>query len=433
MLSSQYFSLPLLTRDQARTLCASHVQPNRHKRRRIHPTEKEDLTGTNEHAKPDEARESPVIEARNARPISSSAITADPESAEQYRVAGYSGNEPLPVHFPHRSLDTDTQPPRNSSPNSEANLHGGLSQLSPPLFISTSSHVTSLRLHHLSVLTTVMYRCLLEGDYTRAGRAWGLLLRTEMRSRAVDLRPDGRWGIGAEVLLREGLPSEVNQDLDESSDSDMDDVGKPTAKDRPISGTWFNREGFAKAKEYYERLILQYPYDKRWASKVNSLHFYLAMFGLWIYVTQQEREKGWTRIAQGPAEDVAWDQEQPSPETAEEIRGRELLEAESIASRMDELVLSPPYLDSPELWHLRGMVALWMADLYLPAVSAFSEGGDKDIDGPVGNAHGTDLARRNDELNRAKSAFQKAHSTGGSVWEGFSRLAHNVEDYTEDV
>src|SRR5690242_3199393 len=37
----------------------------------------------------------------------------------------------------------------------------------------------NLRRRHLDVLSTVMHTCLLQGDYDRAGRAWGMILRTQ--------------------------------------------------------------------------------------------------------------------------------------------------------------------------------------------------------------------------------------------------------------
>ncbi|KAI9795109.1 MAG: hypothetical protein M1816_000131 [Peltula sp. TS41687] len=443
MPSSQYFSVPLPARDRVRTLRASHDPSRRNKcRRRANPTEEaeDEDGGLSDGANNGPSTPAPAVDAQPTR-TPWSALTTDADTVAQYRVAGYSGLEaPLPSHFPHRGgLDCKT---RAMTRNDTANE---LSKLGPPLFVPAPSlHPKSLALQHLSVLTAVMYRCLLEGEYTRAGRAWGMLLRTEMRGRAIDLRSEGRWGIGAEVLLREARrPSEEvghdredddDDDADSSDNSDVDDADKPkAARDRSRPGSWFTREGFKRAKEYYERLILQYPYDKRWAHKVNSLHFYLAMFGLWIYMTQQEREERTTRITRSSAGDVAWDQEQTGSDSAEEIRERELLEAESIASRMDELMLSPPYLDSPELWHLRGMVALWMADLHLPTVSALPQGDDEDIDPRQRYVRGTDLTRRNDELNRAESAFQKVRATGGAVWEGSGHIMHDVREITEDV
>ena len=68
---------------------------------------------------------------------------------------------------------------------------------------SSQTEASNLRRTHLNVLSTVMHRCLQDRDYDRAGRAWGMILRTQAtHGNAVDLRNHGRWGIGAEILLR---------------------------------------------------------------------------------------------------------------------------------------------------------------------------------------------------------------------------------------
>ena len=51
-----------------------------------------------------------------------------------------------------------------------------------------------------------------------------------------------------------------------------------------------------------------------------------------------------------------------------EVRAKELEQAQQIAARMDEIIVSPPYSDSPELLELRGMISLWIADLFVLSV-----------------------------------------------------------------
>ena len=457
MHSSLYFSLPLPSRKQPKTLRVSRNRARKRKRREDEvPERAEDgrLEDDRQAVVPDHDPSHPSTTVAGARPR----LTAGgdiSEDAEQYRVAGYTAaGERLPDCFPHRSLDVTREDKKARMRNVDTGVQRALSELSPPLFLPqkltaggkatvTSTPTTDLRRHHMSVLTTIMQRCLLDGDYDRAGRAWAMILRTDVRGKAPDLRGEGRWGIGPEILLRQDHQSEreeLSQDPDEASTVDLDDG--PEDLDAPRSmgdaAALYTKEGFSKAKEYYERLILEYPYHRRWTSTVNSLDFYPAMFGLWIYATHQERAKRWEAAVGDQDETLRSEPEQPGRDMAEEMRGRELLGAELIASRMDEVLLSPPHSDSPELWHLRGMVALWMADLCLPAISTHAASNrDENSKSSVDNSpqgrlrpsdaghHEDELARRNDELDRARSAFQKVRLMGGSVWEGVNELPHD--------
>lgn len=46
-----------------------------------------------------------------------------------------------------------------------------------------------------------------------------------------------------------------------------------------------------------------------------------------------------------------------------QIRQKTLDRAQEIAARLEELLVSPPYIDNSRFWKLRGMVALWIEDL----------------------------------------------------------------------
>ncbi|KAG9804556.1 hypothetical protein KCU77_g22706, partial [Aureobasidium melanogenum] len=113
---------------------------------------------------------------------------------DPYRVAGWPENMPLPGHsFPHAPAvkPTSRQPSSN-------NLQKELAALKPPLYVPPPGEqdtTSSLRRHHLGVLTTILHTSLLKHDFVRAGRAWGMILRTNILGRPLDVRTHGRWGI----------------------------------------------------------------------------------------------------------------------------------------------------------------------------------------------------------------------------------------------
>ncbi|KAL1968590.1 hypothetical protein VTN77DRAFT_1800 [Rasamsonia byssochlamydoides] len=356
--SASLFSLPLAPWQQPQSVRTTKFEPR--KRRR----------GEDEWGDEDESEEEVQDVASGPEMTTgSSALVLSPEEAHQYRIAGQPFDQELPGgNFPHAAavaVDKSGRKPRK-------NYNKKLSSLSPPLYVPQSAAQQGiLRLQHLAVVTAILHRCLLEGDYVRAGRAWGLILREEIAGRAIDVRNEGRWGIGAEILLRRD--SRINQPT--SSPRDNQTISGPRS--------FFTRKGFEEAKAYYERLILQYPYRKASPESVSSLDFYPVMFGLWIYVVQEESNIARERLqdrddkaSESLSEeddamsesDLAGEQSKGKSNLIAEIRSKELEEAQQIAARMDELLVSPPYSDSPELLRLRGMVALWVGDLFVSSV-----------------------------------------------------------------
>ena len=219
------------------------------------------------------------------------------------------------------------------------------------------SDLVGLRKQHLAVVIAILHRSLLAGNYVRAGRAWGMLLRAEAEGRSMDVRKYGRWGIGAEILLfretqlkRKRTEPEGPEEHEKYHPATRDNFG---AHQNPP--TLFSQEGFSKAKDYYERLILQYPYRKTMPNATSSMQFYPAMFGLWIYAVQETHKSILTGDDGRSADHESIN--------SRKIRVMTLQSASEIAIRLDELLVSPPYSDQAELWRLRGMVALWTADL----------------------------------------------------------------------
>ena len=292
-------------------------------------------------------------------------LVLTPNESHQYRIAGLSVDQELPGgNFPHAPAKDEPRTRRNLP----SQLLKDLAALSSPVYPPQSAaHQGNLRLQHLAVLTAILHRCLLQRDYTRAGRAWGLILREEFRGLSVDVRNEDRWGIGAEILLRRGpQDGSTNTPLSQHHPSGDDDR-------TPLP---FTKKGFAEAKEYYEKLILNHPYSKTTPHAISALHFYPAMFGLWVYVAQEESNIARRDLVlddNGSSEELSdeedssldLEQRQESKKRAlvATIRAQELEQAQQIGTRMDSLLSSPPYSDSPELLELRGMVSLWTGDL----------------------------------------------------------------------
>jgi RNA polymerase I specific initiation factor len=343
-----------------------------------------------------------------------------------------------------------------------------------------------LRIQHLGVLTTILHRCLLEGDIPRASRAWAMLLRAQVNGKGINIRSSGYWGIGAELLIRSGeKPARerraFREDEGESSESDAEDSGDDDEakswKDAKYgeSERWGTAYGLEKAKDYYERLILQHPYKRQYHDSVNSLDFWPAMLSCEIYGIQFEQKEALRKLtAEEESDDVVMaDISSEEGENAtmddpdayfaarerrethqreiiwkrrEEIRQTALVASEKIAARMDELMTTPPFSDSHVLQRLRGMLALFIGDLSVPALFQAEGQDSEDLDESDGGRrdrwaaggerladrrllerqrraeHERGLAKQAEEVEKARKAFEKIQKDGGRIGVEMGRI-----------
>ena len=235
------------------------------------------------------------------------------------------------------------------------------------------SSSTGFRRQHVAALTTILHRGILEGDYVRAGRAWGILLRIEVKGRFMDVRTSDQWGLGAEILCRRR-----SQPIEKTSNQRRSLIFEDNSRKQPLftSEQWFSSEGFDLARSYFERLILQHPYRKQFRSAVGALDFYPAMFGLWIYSEQERYELSLKSFREA---DAKLTQELSEPEHTgkgdpsthshttthseeKRIKKAYLRRGQQIAARLNELLASPPFSDNRRLQDLKTMVNRWIGD-----------------------------------------------------------------------
>lgn len=279
-------------------------------------------------------------------PVSLTSLTAN--QAAQYHLAGADPSDGLPdAPFPHH-------------PKSEIKTQ--VSQNDVASSLPKDPEKVSLRQRHLSVLTTIMHHSLLKGDYQRAGRAWGMLLRSgptavRLDMTTMDLHSEGRWEIAAEILLRRDSPIFQSSDWN-NLDRDSFRHNSPA----------FTETGLRAARDLYERLIVQFPIHPN--RKNTHIDFYLAMFSLWIYEVTEKAESERQRIEQHNGMDEA-SQRSLSDSMSEDgprfelhqVLVNEVQGARRIANRLDDLISSPPYDKDPGLLRLRSSVSAWVRDL----------------------------------------------------------------------
>lgn len=300
----------------------------------------------------------------------------------------------FPPSFPHHIAET-------APSMSKGRISDELVTLNPPLYVAagrlstaTSRKAfsrTGLRQHHFNTITAILHKCLSEGDYIRAGRAWANLLRAEQIGHSMDLRTNDRWGVGAEILMR--CESQMAQ---KTLDHDYIDVSSST------SNLKVKAESMEKAKEYYERIVLQYPYRKAFPNATGPLSFSIAMFSLWIYTVKECSSIALMAVGSSDKDiddtdaeanddserSSASDVELDRYRKREQIKRDTLQSAREIANQIDGLLASPPYSDNARLRKLCGEIALWTTDLSVATIfSSYgsSTNGD-DEDSAVGQS-----------------------------------------------
>ena len=279
---------------------------------------------------------------------------------------------------------------------SRGQISDELATLKPPLYVApwrlpntTAENMlgsTGLRQHHLNIITAILHRCLSEGDYIRAGRAWAMLLRAEQSGHSVDLRTHDRWGVGAEILLQR-----ESQIVQKTLTHKAAEIWSSTADSN------VRAESMEKAKEYYEWVVLQYPYRKAFPKATGSLDFSTALLSLWIYSVKEQAstallafgssakniEETDSEVNDDCQRSFAPDTELDRYRNYEQIRRETLQSAQEIGARLDGLLVAPPYSDFAKFWKLRGEVSLWIADLSVPSVFSSSSssisGYDEDL------------------------------------------------------
>ncbi|RMZ76621.1 hypothetical protein DV738_g4806, partial [Chaetothyriales sp. CBS 135597] len=282
---------------------------------------------------------------RSASPSEQYSAVLSPQERVQRDLASYSLVADLPPKpFPHSA-------PKSGRERLLLGRHAHTG--------SNEARHSSLKAQHVAAMTAVLHRCMQHRDYSRASRALGLLLRTDVGGRPIDIRAAGYWSIGAEILLCGG----------------GDAHGPQPAPRMP-----FTRRGFAAAKAFYETLIIQHPFHKPSPHSISALDFYLALFSLWIYVVQAEA------VEQQDALDADQDAD-PSLDYLSRLQQAtrtQLRQANEIADRMERCMSSAPFSSSQELLRMRAMLALWQSDLNdalhdgWSAVGADLAGGDDD-------------------------------------------------------
>jgi hypothetical protein len=352
----QYFTTQLGGHQQtAHSLRASNYRPTKKRRR--------------SEEQPDSSSPEPGAGADSTIKAHPYASSHDSLETAQLRVAGLlpEDDSSIPsLPFPHAPARVAKERYGASRIQEEiakppARLYA-VSALSKGDSVNRQSETTSLRKAHLNVLSTVMHRCLLEGDWERAGRAWGMLLRTQVAGgQPVDPRNHGRWGIGAEILLRtEPRAASVNNDAMQPEAQFSDQA-------------MFSQEGFELAREYFERLIIQHPNRKTTPHSIDERTFYPAMFSLWIFEVCEKSKRSRKQIQSSAQQRRSRSTSRESVHgdySSDDLRAREdavqveeLTRAMEIAERLDQLVASPPFDRQASLLHLRGHVCLWISVL----------------------------------------------------------------------
>ncbi len=297
-------------------------------------------------------------------------LSHPPSLLQQFAVAGQPIDQALPSAtypaFPHRPLPA----PRAAS---VADDDGADESDDDPEQVRRKdlwdkSRVAVLRRNaqydqQLGGLIGHVEKGLATGDVARAKRAFGLLVRSKIRGKLVDLRHNELWALGAEVLLREAtLPPGAGDDM-------------------PV----LTEDGMRRVRAYYDGLIRQHPYHKQHPDATSSLHFYRAKFAHEVDFVYRAQRQALQRLEAEGGDDQGMDLDPPGYGAEEydaqssayldressllpeknKLRERALGRMHEIAAEMSNVMAKAPFSTDHELLRLRAVAELYMADLSL--------------------------------------------------------------------
>ncbi|TLD30751.1 hypothetical protein PspLS_02892 [Pyricularia sp. CBS 133598] len=378
-------------------------------------------------------------------------LSYTPTVLSQLHLAGHSDADLLPStavpDFPHRPLlreklsrgQSSSSPPET---NDDEEVRGKDAKRR-----QNAEHAHRVAERHLGVLTALIHRSLEEGDIARAKRAFGLLVRSEIWGASVDLRKNGYWALGAEILMREDerppSPSGAEaggEEEDNAMRSDDDVVDKEEA----IPCRWGRASNMPAVREYFRSLISQYPWNRFHPRSMSALSFWPALLGCELYNTWIEQVRALKRLeieaedwslvddtneegahdGSGAVDSAYLKLQRRKREARDAIRLEALRQMRDVARSMDDLMIAPPYSTSHEILRLRGMIALYMADLVVPPRPR-TEGEEHEA-----------KVQRGTEMDRARHRFRKIIEDGGEVerWVGdfVSRSTDDEDEEDED-
>ncbi|KAF9881380.1 hypothetical protein CkaCkLH20_01530 [Colletotrichum karsti] len=265
---------------------------------------------------------------------------------------------------------------------------------------------------HFRPLVRAIYGFLDNGDVPNAKRAFGILTRSHVYGKPVDLRRNNYWALGAEILMREG--------------------GGVAAHSQEAEAEAYPAENIPRVREYFQDLIQRYPYNFKWRKAISAVDFWPALLSYEVYQLHVRQTASLRRLeheaedweddsfqensvgsghdgltmddSELVAEGPAWHshaRDRRLRQAKDQIRLRALDGLREVAGRMDDLLEDRPYSTNPELLRLRGMVSLYIGDLLIPAYT--------EKEGQVEEA----TARRGAENNNARNSFQRMMEHGG--------------------
>ncbi|KAL1874509.1 hypothetical protein Daus18300_003528 [Diaporthe australafricana] len=342
---------------------------------------------------------------------------------KQLRTAGLTADDLLPSNyipdFPHRPIrPSHQQQQQKPDDDDDHDADGSASDGSgadddDPAKERQRQRMRDAQAQQLGFLTNVVLRLLEEGDVPRAKRAFGLLRRSKVRGRPVDLRKDALWSLGAEILMRDGevrsrsvMPEEEAGPRAAAGEGGEAAAGRDDGageRATPTARRWGSASNMPQLRAYLESLVRQYPYNRLHPRSISDLDFHPVLFSCEVYNTWVGHRHALERLE---GESEAWSDDDLDLDIMPEMidmpdyndgngdgdggRGREEeenyltgrerrlrgakaalgLQAMSamrdVAARMDALMENTPYSRSAELLRLRGMVALYIGDLSVP-------------------------------------------------------------------
>ena len=386
---------------------------------------------------------------KSAVSVSAGARTSDASETTDFDDAAVGGDDAGVDEF-----ITDREGGGNTS-TSDTEAGGGRTREWEREF-GSRNRTARLYRQRVGAVAAICQRLLAEGDIAGAKRAFGLLHRGMVAGKRVDLRHARFWELGTEVLIREG---EDPSGEEERREYDGNGKGVETAGGRRDKvGTEGYRRSRANLKGYFEHLIQQHPFSKGRPDSVSAVDFYPALFACQMEGIYAEHTSAMEALQEAfneqghegdshnhgqyhdhgmdgymhdhgllgddgmdmdidmsqrhfPSQASRNDDHEHTPEghllklqrEKDLLRQEALGQMRALAEKMDSAMEAPPFSKDHEMLKLRGMMALYIADLCVPLTPETEQ---EELDGQRARS----AARR-----KARRVFHQVKRNGGQL------------------
>ncbi|KAL5614432.1 hypothetical protein BROUX41_004537 [Berkeleyomyces rouxiae] len=285
------------------------------------------------------------------------------------------GDEAAPPDAPDgtcRATDGRAAKPQNLARHSKSRSRSRANGTARSTSASAGTGPEAEARRYLDPMLDAIHILLDRGAVARAQRLFAAMLRLppldDVEAR-MDVRRSGMWAIGAELLMRAGEEERVRVEAEAEAEG-------RGVRGRRVGRRWGCTRNMPRVREYFQQLILQYPWKLSTSSGLTAKDFWLALLSCEVYDAHIEHVLAQEDIKAQAAQADSDAAEDPDggplrrstvEEQEEALRARTFAGFSAVLKPVHEMMERLPYARDPQINHMYATALLFAADVTVPA------------------------------------------------------------------